>query len=72
MDNDDERSLPGPRLGDWEDTIMNADSYGFFALIYRLREKQWEAYTEGEGDDQKIRFRKNTHLPLKGDWPGAP
>jgi hypothetical protein len=59
---------------------MNSDSYGYLALIYRLRAKQWETYLEsvdGEeserlGVKERLRFRKNTALPLKDDWLGAP
>lgn len=69
-DEDGDRQLMGSRGLDWQDTIMNADSYGWFALIFRLREKQWEASTTGQGDQESIRFTRNLQLPDRGDaWP---
>lgn len=70
MDKDGDRQLMGTRGLDWQDLIMNADSYGWFALIFRLREKQWEASTTGHGDQESIRFNRNLQLPDRGDaWP---
>lgn len=64
------RQLMGSRGLSWRETIMNADSYGYFALIFRLREKQWEASSTGQGDQEIILFTKNEQLPDRGDnWP---
>jgi hypothetical protein len=43
-----EESLPGPRLGKWEYTVMNPDPYAFINLLWRLRDKQWEPFLDGD------------------------
>ncbi|CAI6292404.1 unnamed protein product [Periconia digitata] len=51
-------SLVGPRLKLWQRTVMNPDSYGNFALMYRLRRKQWKAKLEKIQGVDTIVFEK--------------
>ncbi|KAF2736934.1 hypothetical protein EJ04DRAFT_595087 [Polyplosphaeria fusca] len=74
-------SFPGPRLYNWQHTVMNPDSYGYMLLLYRFIQKQWKpnekrydadkAETREDGPVVGIGFEKTQDWELQGDWPGA-
>jgi hypothetical protein len=81
IDTDGESDFPGPRLYEWQHTVMNPDSYAYMLMIFRLIQKRWEPVEQKYdpetweinevGPGLGIGFKYQKDWPLVEDWPGS-